>query len=131
MISKIKKVTVISLIVIAVISVLIVLSPLTFLLNRDVKNFKVVGNVVDKVSGNPIDNAQIIVVNWYYGPDSYDGYSDREDISAVSDSNGNYSIRIERGAYMEIYIKKKGYVEDTTYLYPNKQLVVNFKLHPK
>jgi len=126
---KVKIAVLIFLGIVVVISVYLVVF---FISVTDTKNVKVIGCVEDKLTGQPISNAKIVVENYRYesdnGVSNYDEYLGIDKFELLSDEKGCYSIEIDKSAFVVVEVKKVGYETKIESEYASKSMKFNMNL---
>lgn len=93
---------------------------------QDRKNIIVIGKVVDEKTGEPIHNAEVVVLGWYMNNIDDASFSKQ---SLTTDKNGNYKARFDKGHQIDVASKAKGYQPERSYNELNKsEIEVNLKL---
>lgn len=94
---------------------------------REIYDLKLEGFVLDSISQSPIVGAEILVLAWKYAGPSDVNYKDR---IAQTDSNGYFSMAIERTFRIDVGIQHKGYIiAHQSFQKPrNKNISINFEL---
>lgn len=95
-----------------IIILIIVSCFLFFSCKRDVKNLNIHGVIKDKVTRLPIKDIKygLKIECWSYGNSSYgDGYDDVEKRTFTTDSEGEFSLHFDKGAFIGIILDVEGY----------------------
>ena len=114
--------------VICLIALAIVVSPLSFLLNTDTLDVNVHGRVVDETSRLPLEGVQLTLENWMYEGGDYDGYGKKESYPLSTDGEGNFSIHLNKSAYIVLYVSKVGYLNDTIEYDARKEIFAEIEM---
>jgi hypothetical protein len=106
---------------------LILLTTLTLFTScHDLKNIVVTGQVVDETTGQPIVNAEVVVLCWYMS--SIDDASFKKQTIAT-DKNGNYQTTFDKGHQVNVASKGKDYEPNRSYnKLEDNEIEVNLKL---
>lgn len=98
----------------------------------DVENFLIEGIVSDNETGLPLENVEISIICWYYGNSPDESYSGEDTKRVTTNENGEYEVKFDKGAYVEIKIDENGYakVHETQYI-NSKNNTANIKLKPE
>lgn len=80
-------------------------------MSQNLSNISVGGKISDKETGQPIANAEVVVLCWYYH-----SFDDASFISKAvkTDSKGNYKAKFKKGYEVDVASKSSGY-------YPNRK----------
>lgn len=73
--------------------------------NSDKSDVKIEGYIINSQTQEPIINDTIFIINYYYEGGDYDAFGNAGDVyRVVSDTNGYYSIFLEKSAYIQMDI---------------------------
>ncbi|QMU29501.1 carboxypeptidase-like regulatory domain-containing protein [Adhaeribacter radiodurans] len=93
---------------------------------QDRKNIVVTGKVIDEKTGEPITNAEVVVLGWYMNNIDDASFAKQ---NLTTDKNGNFKARFVKGHQIDVASKAKGYQPTRSYNELNKnEIVVNLKL---
>lgn len=106
---------------------LILLNTLTLFAScHDLKNIVVTGQIVDETTGQPIANAEVVVLCWYMF--NIDDASFKKQ-TITTDKNGNYQTTFDKGHKVDVASKAKGYEPNRSYnKLEDNEIKVNLKL---
>lgn len=93
------------------ITLLIFISLIVISCTKDIENITIKGTVFNKHTQKPIKNKsiQIEIECWKYGRSTDESYGEHEKKFVKIDSNGNYSVSFNKGAFVTFQISSKGY----------------------
>jgi hypothetical protein len=101
----------------------------TFASCQDRNNIVVTGQVIDETTGNPIPNAEVVVLCWY-NHNIDDASFNKQTLT--TDSEGKYQVKFDKGHQVDVASKATNYQPNRSYneLKDNK-IEVNLKLIKK
>ena len=102
---------------------IIVFSILIISCQKDIENITIKGTLFDKSTHKPLKNKNIIIEIecWKYGNSPDESYNEHEKKYVKIDSNGNYTVNFNKGAFVTFQIFENGYSIYIDNLYINKK----------
>lgn len=79
---------------------------------RDKSNIEVSGQVLDAITGKPIENAEVVVLCWYWH--SIDDASFKKQ-TLITDKSGNYKAHFDKGHQVDIASKSNAHQPGRSY----------------
>ena len=93
---------------------------------QDKKNIIVTGRISDEISGEPIPNAEVVILCWY--SQSIDNASFKKQ-TVRTDQDGNYKVNFDKGHQIDVASKMAGYNPNRSYNELSDRVIkVNLKL---
>jgi hypothetical protein len=72
-------------------------------------NLKVTGIVSDEISENPVENAEVTINCWVYDTEIWESKAVKK--TAITDSNGQFSLNFKKGEALDIVVKSDTFRE--------------------
>lgn len=93
---------------------------------QDKQNIVVTGKIIDERTGEPIPNAEVVVLCWYMN-NIDDASFIKQNLTA--DKSGNYKVNFEKGHQIDVASKANGYQPSRSYnKLDNSKIKVNLQL---
>ncbi|MEL1252979.1 hypothetical protein AAEO57_04265 [Flavobacterium sp. DGU38] len=89
---------------------------------KDIENVTIKGTVFNKTTDKPIKNKkiEIEIECWKYANSPDESYAEHEKKYIKTDSNGNYSVNFNKGAFVTFHVEENGFGRYVGKLYINK-----------
>lgn len=92
----------------------------------DRKNIIVTGQITDELTGQPVANAEVVVLCWYAENIDDDSFNKQ---TLSTDKNGNYKANFHKGHKVDVASKSKDYQPNRSYNnLSDNEIQVNLKL---